>query len=129
MDGSQKLPQRLLGTVAARLAAGEPPVWTGLGVAAWMRHVWTERTDSGAPFGVNDPLAAVFRERLAGAGVSSSAADQAGAVAGALLGIREVFGSLTESAEFRSLLTGQLNRLATDGARDTVTALAAEAGS
>lgn len=124
MDGSQKLPQRLLGTVSDRLASGDPPVWTGLAVAAWMRHVWTERTDSGAPFVVNDPLADMFRERLAEAGVSSPAADQADAVAGALTGVREVFGSLSESPAFRALVTDQLSRLARDGARGAVAALA-----
>ncbi|MBO0802879.1 MAG: mannitol dehydrogenase family protein [Nocardiopsaceae bacterium] len=129
MDGSQKLPQRLLGTASDRLAAGETPVWAGLAVAAWMRHVWTRRSDTGAAFGVDDPLAGVFSERLAAAGAGDDSASSAGAVVDALLGIRDVFGSLSESAEFRELLTGHLERLATDGARRTVAALVAEAGS
>lgn len=123
MDGSQKLPQRLLGTVSDRLASGGTPVWTGLAVAAWMRHVWAEHTDSGSPFPVNDPLAGVFRDRLADAGVVGDDAGQADAVTGALLGIREVFGALSESSAFRSLLTSQLSQLARDGARRTVAAL------
>ncbi len=122
MDGSQKLPQRLLGTVADRLAAGATPSWAALAVAAWMRHVWTERTDSGEPFPVDDPLAGVFRARLAAAGATDSAGD-AGAVAGALLGIREVFGELSSSAQFRELLTAHLARLTRDGARRTAAAL------
>jgi hypothetical protein len=44
-------------------------------------------------------------------------------VAGALLGIREVFGDLAESAVFRELLTEHLARLARDGARRTAAAL------
>ena len=39
MDGSQKLPQRLLGTVRDRLAAGAPIERLALAVAAWMRYV------------------------------------------------------------------------------------------
>lgn len=113
MDGSQKLPQRLLGTVADRLAGGAVPVWAGLAVAGWMRHVWAQRTETGEPFTVNDPLADVFAARLAGA-------DDPASVVGALLGIREIFGTLADSPEFRSLLTDQLSRLARDGARAAV---------
>ena len=125
MDGSQKLPQRLLGTTRDRLAAGATPVWTGLAVAAWMRHVWTEQTDDGRPFAVDDPMAGLFRERLAAAGVSpgDTGADQAAAVAEGLLGIRAVFGDLTDSAAFRSLVTDHLRSLARAGALRTVTAL------
>jgi len=128
MDGSQKLPQRLLGTVADRLAAGGTPVWAALAVAAWMRHVWAGRADDGRPFPVNDPLAALLRSRLAEAGVAGEAAagegaGQAARVARALLGIREVFDDLAESAVLRSLLTEHLARLARDGARRTAAAL------
>ncbi|MCW2763130.1 MAG: Mannitol dehydrogenase, C-terminal domain protein, partial [Marmoricola sp.] len=37
MDGSQKLPSRLLATIYERYAAGAEPRWACLGVAAWMR--------------------------------------------------------------------------------------------
>src|SRR3546814_10320688 len=37
MDGSQKLPQRLLALIAARLAAGQGIAALSLPVAAWMR--------------------------------------------------------------------------------------------
>jgi fructuronate reductase len=129
MDGSQKLPQRLLGTVADRLATGGTPAWAALAVAAWMRHVWTGRADNGRPFPVDDPLAGLLRSRLAEAGVACIAGeagegvDQAGRVVGALLGIREVFGDLTESAVLRELLTEHLARLARDGAHRTAAAL------
>ncbi|MDG1115951.1 MAG: mannitol dehydrogenase family protein, partial [Flavimaricola sp.] len=39
MDGSQKLPQRLLGTLEANFAAGRPSPGLCLAVAAWMRYV------------------------------------------------------------------------------------------
>ena len=129
MDGSQKLPYRLRDPIADRLAAGATPVRATLAFAAWMRHVWTQRADDGRPFPVDDPMADVFRARLAEAGVDgeSVSAGQAGRVAGALLGISAVFGELAESAVFRELVTEQLSRLARDGARRTAAALLAEA--
>ncbi len=39
MDGSQKLPQRILGTIADNRAAGRPCPGLTLAVAAWMRYV------------------------------------------------------------------------------------------
>ncbi|MGA0545932.1 mannitol dehydrogenase family protein [Brevundimonas sp. VNH65] len=56
MDGSQKLPQRLLASAADRLAAGQDITALALGVAAWMR--WQSGvTESGEAFVVDDPLA------------------------------------------------------------------------
>jgi len=127
MDGSQKLPYRMVATIADRLAVGETPVWATLAIAAWMRHVWAQRTDDGRPFPVDDPMADVFRARLAEAGVSGDSPDEAGAVVTALGGLREVFGDLAESAPFRDLVTEQLSRLARDGARRTAAALLTEA--
>ena len=40
MDGSQKLPQRLLGTIRDNLAAGRPIERLTLSVASWMRYVY-----------------------------------------------------------------------------------------
>ena len=64
IDGSQKLPQRLLATAADRLAAGLGIKATALGVAAWMR--WQSGlTEGGERFEVDDPLAAETARRLA----------------------------------------------------------------
>jgi fructuronate reductase len=127
MDGSQKLPYRMLATIADRLAAGATPVWATLAMAAWMRHVWTQRTDDGRPFPVDDPMAGAFEARLAEAGVSGDSPDQAALVVTALAGIRDMFGDLAESVTFRELLTEQLSQLASDGARRAAAALLAEA--
>jgi fructuronate reductase len=127
MDGSQKLPYRMVATIADRLAAGETPVWATLTIAAWMRHVWAQRTDDGRPFPVDDPMAGVFSARLAEAGVAGDSADQASRVVTALAGIRDVFGDLAESAFFGDLLTEEVTRLARDGARRTAAFLLAEA--
>ena len=101
MDGSQKLPQRILGTLAANMAEGRASPGLCLAVAAWMRYVGGV-DEGGRPIDVRDPLAARLRE------VSASAPAPAGKVA-ALLGIREIFPAdlaarlqapVTEAAEF-----------------------------
>jgi fructuronate reductase len=103
MDGSQKLPQRLLGVVRDRLAAGAEPRWAALAVAAWMRHVQTARV-------LDDPMADLLRTAVAGV-------DSAEKVVDALLSVTDIFGSdLRDSAVFRDLLVEQLARLSS-GAR------------
>ncbi len=117
MDGSQKLPQRLLGTVRDRLNAGAPIPRLALGIAAWMRYV-TGVDEAGRPIDVRDPLAARLR----------ALADEAGPVperlGPALLRVTEVFGDLGGDSRLREpvvLALGQLYRL---GARRTVEAIA-----
>ena len=77
MDGSQKLPQRILGTLADGLEAGRPVDGLLLVVAAWMRYV-AGTDEAGHAIDVRDPMAGRLRT-----------ASEAG-VAG-LLGVREVF--------------------------------------
>ena len=100
MDGSQKLPQRLLGTLRKALDDRRAAPGLCLAVAAWMRYVGGT-DEAGQPIDVRDPLAA--RLRAASDGAATPAAKVA-----ALLAIREVFpedlaarlsGPLTWSAE------------------------------
>ncbi|MEV6494416.1 mannitol dehydrogenase family protein [Actinoplanes sp. NPDC051633] len=63
-DGSQKLPQRLLHTIADRRAAGAEPRWGAMMVAAWMRYT-RGRADDGSPLPLDDPLADEIRARQA----------------------------------------------------------------
>lgn len=79
MDGSQKLPQRILGTLESNLAAGRPSPGLMLAVAAWM--IYVRGTDlTGAAIEVKDPLAPVLRD-------AAISADPVGA----LLALRQVF--------------------------------------
>lgn len=111
MDGSQKLPQRLLAPIAVRLERGLPVDALALAVAAWMR--WQEaRDDAGNSYVVDDPLAA----RTAGSS-NLSAAD---AVAG-LLAIDAIFPPLlAEHDGFRRTLVNALATLRAKGARGTI---------
>src|SRR5258707_10066078 len=57
MDGSQKLPQRLLGAMRDRLRLGLPIDTHALAVAGWMRYV-TAIDEAGRAIDVRDPIAA-----------------------------------------------------------------------
>jgi fructuronate reductase len=121
IDGSQKLPQRLLDTVRERRRAGAEPQFAALGVAAWMRFVSARRSDGGRQLTVDDPLADAIAQRLAGH-------EDPAAVADRLLSMREVFDDeLAGDAGLRALLIELLERLARDGARRTAEALTGEA--
>jgi fructuronate reductase len=118
MDGSQKLPQRLLGTVREALAEGRPIPCLALSIAAWMRYV-TGVDERGAPIDVRDPLLAAL-QAAAAPGLSDPAA-----LAGRLLGIPAIFGEdLPRHPGFRSAVQAALAELAARGARAAASALA-----
>ncbi|MEO1223853.1 MAG: mannitol dehydrogenase family protein [Pseudomonadota bacterium] len=119
MDGSQKLPQRLLEAARDRLDGGQPLPLIALGVAAWCRYVGGV-DEAGQPITVDDPLA----DRLQAA--SDSANVPAGKVA-ALLAVQEVFGTdLATSDRFVAPVTEAYESLVTNGASATVEAWAAQ---
>ena len=119
MDGSQKLPQRLLGTLRDRLRDGASIDRLALGVAAWMRYV-TGADENGAPIDVRDPMAARLRE------IADRAGGSAERLAGELFGVREIFGDdLPGDPRFTGAVTAALAQLYADGARKTVARLVA----
>jgi fructuronate reductase len=113
MDGSQKLPQRLLAPIAARLERGQGIDALALAVAGWIR--WQGgRDDGGETFAVDDPLAPETRRRLTGA---NDPAEQVKA----LLGIEAVFPpALASDPRLAEALTAKLGRLAALGARGVI---------
>jgi fructuronate reductase len=114
MDGSQKLPQRLLGTIRDRLARRLPVVRLSLGVAGWMRYV-SGVDEHGRAIEVRDPLTARFRQIADGSGK-----DVTQLVSG-LLRVSEIFGEdLHGNPSFRAAITGHLVSLFAHGARETV---------
>ena len=118
MDGTQKLPQRLLGVVVERRAQGETPERALLAVAAWMRYVSAETTEQGAPIKVNDPLAALVKRRLDGA-------QDPKRVVGRLLAVDQVFpGQLRDDTTVRARLVDYVDALDTKGVLATVRDLA-----
>lgn len=114
MDGSQKLPQRILGTVQENLDSGRASPGLLLAIAAWMRYVGGT-DEKGAPIDVQDPLAERLR-RL------SDEAPQDSKVH-ALLTVRDVFpADLAERLE--PILRPVYDGLVAQGARASVAALA-----
>lgn len=117
MDGSQKLPQRLLGTIRERLKAGQGFERLGLGVAAWMRYV-TGIDEKGDNIDVRDPLAMRMMAIAADAGGDAEALYEG------LVGLVEVFGTdLAENQVFGETVATHLDDLFEIGVKATVRAL------
>lgn len=118
MDGSQKIPQRLLAPIRDRLAAGLPFPRLALGVAAWL-HFLRGYDESGNAFVIEDPLAQAL------AAVMADAARQTEKVFDArtrertrvriIAGFAPVFGNLAQSDVFIDTVAGQLETLCAHG--------------
>jgi fructuronate reductase len=118
MDGSQKLPQRLLATIRDRREAGAPFDRLALGVAAWMRYA-TGTDEQGRPIDVRDPLSACF------AAIAAEAGRAPAVLVPAFLALREVFDpALAADAAIAAAVTDWLGRLYDKGARACVAAAA-----
>jgi len=113
MDGSQKLPQRLLGTMQDRLRRGMPIDAHALAVAGWMRYV-TACDEQGRAIDVRDPMAVEL------AALAKQTGPMAERLAPALLGVSSVFGTLGSDPPMRSAVTQALARLYALGARQAV---------
>lgn len=108
MDGSQKLPQRILGTIADNRAAGRPCAGLTLVVAAWMRYA-SGRDENGTAIDVRDPMAG----RLASLWYDDPAETTA-----AFLRLSEVFPErLRADPVFAADLRGALTALMARGAK------------
>jgi fructuronate reductase len=119
MDGSQKLPQRLLGTVRDRLREGLAFPRIALGIAGWMRYV-SGTDETGKAIDVRDPLASRLSVLAGAAGGSAER------LAPALLAVEEIFGrDLPEDPRFRRAVTEALDCLLSLGAKRAVAAMPA----
>jgi len=118
MDGSQKLPQRLLGSIRDCLRLGAPFDRLALGIAGWMRYV-TGTDEKGRAIDVRDPMAEELRV-LAG-----SASASAGHLVRALVLVEDIFGSdLAANPHFRAAVAQRLDRLYAIGAKRAVAEIA-----
>ncbi len=114
-DGSRKLPQRLVATLADARRAGLPHDAPLLALAAWMRFC-AGRDEAGGELPLDDPLAA----RLRGAAQGEPAA-----VARAMLAIGEVFGDAAADPMLADALAGALRALRERGSIGAAGMLAA----
>jgi len=114
MDGSLKLPQRLLDPIRDRIAAREPYPRLALAVAGWLRYV-TGIDEKGLPFAVSDPAAEklVFLAREFEGNIDGYAA--------AVLEIKEIFGrDLAHNDTFRHHIIDALKILYALGAKAAI---------
>jgi fructuronate reductase len=118
MDGSQKLPQRLLGTVRDRLAKALPVPRMALGLAAWM-HYLRSVDELGNTYRIDDPhafeLTALYQQSLA-QGVTLESVH-------AMLAYAPVFGDLAGNAPLTAALLPVLQSLQTYGVLATLQAV------
>ena len=113
MDGSQKLPQRMLGTISENLVAGRACDGLILAVAAWMRYVGGV-DENGGVIDVRDPLAARLKQ------LSDSVESSEGKVS-TLLSVNEIFPTdLAKNPMFRNRLTAAYVDLLEKGAQTCV---------
>lgn len=114
MDGSQKLPQRLLETVRAQLRRGGPIAGLALAIAGWIRYA-LGRDEQGAPITVQDPFADRF------SAIAALGARDADEVVSSFLSIPEIFGTdLASNRRFTSTVAARLRELLEHGAAATI---------
>lgn len=111
MDGSQKLPQRILNLLFENRQANRPYTRLLLALAGWMRYV-TGLDDAGAAIDVRDPLGEQISDLLAGV---YTAEDRVAA----LCTIEEVFAGYPME-KVRPQLTTLVNKLERFGSRATI---------
>ena len=119
MDGTQKLPQRILEPATIALERGWPLDAYAFAIAAWMRYALAV-TEAGEAYALRDPREAEIRA-LAGGPERG-----AGAVVEALIGLPGLFPSaLRDASDFREAVARRLGVMLSEGIQ---AAIALEAG-
>lgn len=113
MDGSQKIPQRLLGTLCDNLLSNRPIDGIALVLAAWMRYV-SGVDESGNEIDVRDPMASQLRTLAS----STATAEETVKL---FLGMSAVFGQLPkDNSRVEAVLTRVYASLLEHGTKDAV---------
>ncbi len=119
MDGTQKLPQRLLEPATIALGRGLPLDAYAFSVAAWMRYA-TGVDECGETYLLRDPREGEIAERVEAAG------RDAAALVERLLSLPGLFPEkLAVSDEWRRAVTVRLDRMLSEGMRKAIAAEAA----
>lgn len=125
MDGSQKLPQRLLGTIRERLAKSQRIDGLALAVAGWLMYL--QGVDAtGATYTISDPLADALKLRLEAADIERRQTDRSAGhdatdlesnmrYIAVMTAYAPVFGDLGGDARFVRAVAEQFGRLCTMG--------------
>lgn len=112
MDGSQKLPQRMLEGIRVHLARQSDWSLLALGVAGWMRYV-SGVDDAGIMIDIRDPMSEKLRTIVANSTESERVA--------ALLSLREIFAAdLVQNPQFVAAIELAWQRIAQYGAHRAI---------
>ena len=121
MDGTQKLPQRLLEPAMIALSRGFPPDSYAFAIAAWMRYC-LGMDESGKPYELRDPREAEIAERL------RTAARDSNSVVDLLFDLPGLFEpALASSPEFHSAVNTRLELMLSRSMRHAISAEAKRA--
>lgn len=116
MDGSQKIPQRMGGSLRFHLAKGSDFSWLATAIAGWMRYV-AGIDEQGNEIDVRDPMAKTLRQIYDEHGLNVS-------IVPALLSIEAIFPiELGQNAKVINEVSRAYQALLDHGARATVSAL------
>ncbi len=114
MDGTEKLPQRLLAPALEALGSGQDIAPFAFAVAAWMRYCLGRKDDSTA-YALRDPREAAIGSALASAGTDPSA------IAGALMALPGVFPeALTADPRWRGAVVARLGAMLERGVAEAL---------
>ena len=89
-DSSLKIPLRWLGTITARLAAGQPVEALAFASAVWMRYLLAQ-DDAGQPYTMSDPMAATLQA------IAQQHRGDAAATVQALTGLPSIWGDTLQA--------------------------------
>lgn len=113
MDGTQKLPQRLLDSIRAHIKNGSDYTYLALGVAGWMRYV-SSKDDNGNVIDIRDPMLEQISALVANSTDGAERVKQ-------LLSLTSVFGiDLPQNTQFVEQVTKHYLALMTQGAKATI---------
>ena len=116
MDGSQKIPQRLGGSLKYHLENGSDFSWIAAGIAGWMRYV-AAVDEQGNEIDVRDPMAEQLKAICDQHGLNTS-------VVPALLAVEAIFSpEIGQNPQVIEAVSKAYQSLVDNGARATVAAL------
>lgn len=116
MDGSQKIPQRMGGSLRFHLQQGSDFKWLAVGIAGWMRFV-SGIDEQGNDIDVRDPMAVMLRGVCDSHGLNAS-------IVPALLSVEAVFApEIGQNPQVIKAVTMAYQSLIDNGAKATVAAL------
>lgn len=116
MDGSQKIPQRMGGSLRFHLQQSSDFKWLAVGIAGWMRFV-SGIDEQGNEIDVRDPMSAMLRGVCDSHGLNVS-------VVPALLSVEAIFApEIGQNSEVIKAVTMAYQSLLDNGAKATVAAL------